>query len=110
MSVCPVPLIHDRLDGWPRSSSNIRYRPISNYLSTAQASDSVDPLNRRSERLVSELDQIIGEGLHGRRRVAGLLVLAVFGDENGLLGFDDDDTRPPLFGVQSQVSFVIYYG
>jgi hypothetical protein len=46
--------------------------------------------------LVADVDEVVGEGLDGLCRVAGLDALAVVADKDGLFRLDDADTRPLL--------------
>jgi hypothetical protein len=47
--------------------------------------------------LVAEVDQIVGERLDGGCGVAGLDILAVVADENGLFRLDDANPCPALW-------------
>lgn len=54
--------------------------------------------SRSSEtRSVSGLDQVVCERLDRRCGVAGLRVLTVVADENGLRRLDNDDSCPSLY-------------
>jgi hypothetical protein len=50
----------------------------------------------RTDDLVADADQVVGEGLDGLCRVAGLHVLAVVADKDGLFGLGDADAYLPL--------------
>ena len=59
----------------------------------------------RSYLLVPDLDEVVGESLGGRARVASDLGLAVVGEDEGLLRLGNADSCPALYSgfVNTQV-------
>jgi len=65
----------------------------------------VQPLHLPNyNRSVAGLDEVIGEGLHGLRRITGLDVLTVVAHEDGLAGLDDNDPLSALYAKIKSVS------
>lgn len=79
------------------------YRNLPGYPSITER-----PLNYRShighgtDGLVADADQVVGEGLDGLCRVAGLGVLTVVADEDGLFGLGDAEAFLALRFVQKE--------